>query len=136
MSLKISLKPHERLIIAGAVIINGNTTANLIVENNVPILRKKDIMREADAASPARRIYFVVQMMYLDLENRVSYQGKYSDLVRDFLKAAPSSRLIIDEINEDVMEERYYPALKAAAKLIKLEEEILSSAIRTNVDSH
>jgi flagellar biosynthesis repressor protein FlbT len=130
MSLKISLKPHERLIIAGAAIINGNTAADLIIENNVPILRKKDILREEAATSPARRIYFIVQMMYLDLENRIAYQGKYWDLVRDFINAAPSSLPLINEINGDVMKERYYPALKAAARLIKLEENILSAGER------
>jgi len=126
MSLKITLKPHEKLILAGAAITNGNTTANLIIENNVPILRKKDILKEEDASSPARRIYFVIQLIYLDHENRATYQGKYWDFIRDFVHAAPSSQALINEINDHVMGGKYYPALKAAARLIKYEESILS----------
>jgi flagellar biosynthesis repressor protein FlbT len=125
MPLKITLKPHERLILAGAAITNGNATANLIIENSVPILRKKDILKEQDATSPARRIYFVIQLMYLDMENRVSYQGKFWDLVREFVHAAPSSRALINEINRHVMVERHYAALKAAQKLVKYEDSIL-----------
>ena len=37
MALKISLKPNESLIIGGAVITNGNSKSDLIVENNVPV---------------------------------------------------------------------------------------------------
>jgi len=125
MSLKISLKPHERLIIAGAAITNGNIPADLIIENKVPILRKKDILKEEDASSPARRIYFVIQLMYLDHENKTVYQGKYWDLIRDFLHAAPSSQDIINEINREVTEGRFYTALKATGRLIKHEESIL-----------
>jgi flagellar biosynthesis repressor protein FlbT len=132
MPLKITLKPHERLILAGAAITNGNTTANLIIENNVPILRKKDILKEEDASSPARRIYFVIQLMYLDHENSISYQGRYWDLVRDFLRAAPSSLALINEINGLVIEEKYYAGLKATSRLIKHEECILSSGSKKN----
>jgi flagellar protein FlbT len=126
MPLKITLKPHERLILAGAAITNGDSTANLIIENSVPILRKKDILKEQEADSPAKRIYFVIQLMYLDRENRVPYQGRYWDLVRDFLNASPSSLTLINEINGHVMGEQYYPALKTAKKLIKHEEWVLS----------
>jgi flagellar biosynthesis repressor protein FlbT len=125
MPLKITLKPHEKLILAGAAITNGASTANLTIENNVPILRKKDILREEDATSPARRIYFTIQMMYLDQENRIAYQGRYWDFIRDFVKAAPSSGSLIAEINNHVLANNYYGALKATTKLIKHEEKIL-----------
>jgi len=43
MSLKITLKPYEKFIIGGAVIINGEAKSTFVVENDVPILRQKDI---------------------------------------------------------------------------------------------
>jgi len=125
MSLKLTLKPHEKMIIAGAAITNGGSTAELIIENNVPILRKKDIMKEQDAVSPAKRIYFIVQLMYLDMENRISYQGRYWDLVRNFLDAAPSSQALMNELNEFVLAGNYYAALKSARRLMRHEENIL-----------
>jgi alpha-D-ribose 1-methylphosphonate 5-triphosphate synthase subunit PhnH len=66
MALKIQLKPHERVVIAGASICNGPTAASFLVENNAPILREKDILKEKEALSPAQKIYFVIQVMYLD----------------------------------------------------------------------
>jgi len=126
MPLKITLKPHERMILAGAAITNGNTTANLIIENRVPILRKTDVMREENASTPARRIYFVIQLMYLDPENRISYQGRYDEFVQAFVSAVPSSRTLIDEIHGHVNNEQYYVALKTTQKLIKYEAQILA----------
>jgi flagellar biosynthesis repressor protein FlbT len=66
VALKITLKPHERLIIGGAVIANGSTGTHVVIENNVPILRQKDIMSLKDTDSPCRRIHFAIQLMYVD----------------------------------------------------------------------
>jgi flagellar biosynthesis repressor protein FlbT len=128
MALKITLKPHERLIIAGAAISNGHSTANLLIENNVPILREKDILREKNAASPAQKIYFIIQIMYLDQDDLAAHHKLYWDLVRSFIKAAPSSLRLIDEISEHILGSRYYKALKVARKLIDYEKSILSGS--------
>jgi flagellar biosynthesis repressor protein FlbT len=128
MALKIMLKPYERMIIAGAAFTNGNVTANLIIENTVPLLREKDILKEKDAISPAKRIYFTVQMMYLDQENLPTHHKLYWDQVRAFIKAAPSALRLIDEISEYILGAHYYKALKAARKLIDYEQSIVSRA--------
>jgi flagellar protein FlbT len=39
MSLKLTLKPGERVILAGAVITNGSSVAHLQIENQVTLLR-------------------------------------------------------------------------------------------------
>jgi flagellar protein FlbT len=126
MALKITLKPNERVIIAGAAIRNGPSAASLLVENNVPILRGKDILKEKDSLSPAQKIYFIIQIMYLDQENLPAHHKLYWDLVRSFIKAAPSSLRLIDEISEHILGSRYYKALKTARKLIDYEKSILS----------
>jgi flagellar protein FlbT len=66
MALKISLKPDERIIIGGAVVQNGGARSDFVIENSVPVLREKDIMGLSDANSPCRRIYFAIQLMYVD----------------------------------------------------------------------
>ncbi len=124
MPLKISLKPNEKIVISGAVITNGGSATNLLIENNVPILREKDILIEAMANSPARRIYFTVQLMYIDRDNLMNYHAAYWRLVRDFVNAAPGSLKIIDAMNEYIIGERYYQALKQARKLIEYEKAI------------
>jgi len=123
MPLKISLKPHERMIIDGAVIRNGDSRSSLYIENNVPVLRHKDIMSEEDAESPASRIYFTIQLMYIDESNLVTYHRWYWKLIKAFLQAAPSRLPLIDVINEHILNHEYYQALKLAKDLIEFEKE-------------
>ena len=130
MALKLTLKPNERMIIGGAVVANGGKTAcNLIVENKTPILRQKDIMNEENANSPCRRIYFAVQLMYIDRENESIHQNAYWKLVRQLLDAVPGLTGTIDQINEHILNGEYYLALKLASELIDYEQEVISSVI-------
>ena len=127
MSLKISLKPQEKMILGGAVITNGNNMGcHLIIENKVPILREKDILNENDANSPCRQLYFIIQLMYIDEENLDLHQKKYWTMVKKLVKAAPSTVGMIDQINEEIVSGRYYQALKLSQKLIEYEQEIIS----------
>ncbi len=128
MGLKISLKPHERLIIGGAVICNGTTKSDLVIENNVPILREKDILGAKDADSPCKRIYLAIQLMYIDEKDLSDHHKAYWDLVKDVLQAAPSRREIISQISEHILHARYYQALKLTKKLIEYEQEVLNHA--------
>ncbi|BBO79787.1 flagellar FlbT [Desulfosarcina ovata subsp. sediminis] len=125
MGLKITLKPGERMIIDGAVITNGDAKSMFIVENRVPILRQKDIIKEEAANSPARRIYFVIQLMYIDQEQHAQYHPRYWELVKEFVQAAPSSTKLVNEISEQILKDQYYQALKLTQKLIRYETEIL-----------
>ena len=127
MALRITLKPQEKMILGGAVITNGNGfRCNLIVENKVPILREKDILSESDANSLCRQLYFVIQLMYIDEENLDAHQKNYWELVKDLIKAAPSSTYLIDQINERILGGRYYQALKLGQKLIDYEQEVIN----------
>lgn len=128
MSLKITLKNNERLVIGGAVIRNGGKGCVLFIENTVPILREKDILGEKDANTPCRRVYFTIQLMYIDEPNVPSYVKAYSELAADILKAAPSTRDYIEQLNERIEGGNYYQALKIAKTLIEYEEELLKNA--------
>jgi len=127
MALKITLKPNEKMVVAGAVITNGNTkNTDLIIENNVPILRQKDILSDKDATSSCRRIYFLIQLMYIDQENLSTHQQTYWKLVRELLDAVPRLTGHIDQINENILGGNCYRALKLASELIDYEQEILN----------
>jgi len=129
MALKITLKPNEKMILGGAVVTSGNIkNTDLIVENNVPVLRQKDILSEKDATSPCSRIYFTIQLMYIDEENIATHQDIYWSLVRELLDAAPRLTGHIDLINEHILSGNYYGALKLAGELIHFEQEVLRYA--------
>ena len=126
MALKIALKNGERIVIGGAVISNGSgSKCELIIENNAPVLREKDILSEKDADSPCSRIYFSIQLMYIDQENLDIHSDTYWRLVKQVLKAAPSMTGRIDHISEHIVNGRFYKALKLAGNLIEYEQEVI-----------
>ncbi len=125
MSLKLTLKPGERIIVAGAVLANGPTVAHLQIENRVPLLRQKDILTEKQATTPCRKIYLVVQLMYIGEGLTAELAQIYWDLVRRVLAAAPSTKNLISEMSAYIVESSYYSALKSAKRLITYEEELI-----------
>jgi flagellar protein FlbT len=113
------------MIIGGAVVTNGDSRTQFSIENKVPLLRQKDIMSEQEANSPCRRIYFVIQLMYVDEENLMSHHQTYWHLIEDLVRAAPSVLNLVDQTSEHILFGRYYQALKLAQSLIDYEEEVI-----------
>lgn len=128
MPLKIALKAGERLIVGGAVLTNGSGSCELVVENDVPVLRGREVLSLADANSPCRRIYFTVQLMYVDEANVVEHHRLYWELVRDLLAASPSLTELVGELSSLILARRYYQALKVGRRLIDQEQELMDHA--------
>ena len=126
MALKISLKPQEKLIIGGAVVKNGPGRSDFVIENVVPVLREKDILTPEKADSPCRKIYLIIQLMYVDERNLTQYHKTYWELVEEVVAAAPSQREILTEISGKILGGCYYQALKLAKKLINYEQEVMN----------
>ena len=127
MSLKVELKAGERLLIGNCVITNSDQRTKLFIDGSAPILREKDILTEQTANSPAKRIYFAIQLMYLD-NDIGKLREQYFALSNDFLKAAPSTLPIIDKVNNLILTQNLYKALRTAKKLIEYEAELLNAA--------
>lgn len=125
MALKLNLKAHERIIIGGAVITNGPAPTIVNIENNVPILREKDILTEEQADTYCKRIYLVIQLMYLGETPNVDLAKLYGELVTELLSAVPSMKELISGITGYILNGKYYQALKQAQLLIQHEEELL-----------
>ena len=129
MSLRLVLKPHERVIIGGAVVRNGPTRTQFHVENEVPLLREIDILSPGDADTPCRRVYLALQLMYVDPDRHEDHKHTYRELVDDVRTAAPSSDGLLAEIEDHVDAGRYYQALKRARALLHFEEELLTHGV-------
>ena len=125
MPLKLILKPGEKVVINQAVVLNGGDKTELILQNKASVLRERDIMTEENADSPAKRIYFVVQMMYMFSDKERQYQANFNELVTSFIEAVPSSTPIVLDIGRKVIEGNLYGAMKACKKLMRYEEEVL-----------
>ena len=130
MALKVELKPGERIILGECVITNDDQRTRLLIEGQVPILREKDILTPHTADTPAKRIYLAVQLMYTSRDPR-AHHDVYFALMRDVMKAAPSTWPLIESINNHILTGEMYKALKDARKLIEYEEELVNDAKRS-----
>ena len=125
MSLKVELKPHERVIIGNCVITNTDQRARLLIDgDNIPILLEKDILTPETADTPAKLIYLAVQLMYISPDAQASH-GTYFNLIRDLVTAVPSAWPLIEGINNQILSGDLYQALKEAKKLVAYEKQLL-----------
>ena len=122
MSLKVELKPGERLIIGNCVITNSDQRTRLTIDGKLPILREKDILTPAKADTNAKLIYLAVQLMYLEGSFQVS-GTEYFSLVNAMAVGVPKSIPLLDEINNEILTNNLYKALKVSKKLIQFERE-------------
>ncbi len=134
MPLKITLKPREIILLGGALLKNGEHLTQFTIENEVPILRQKDILSERQADTICKKIYYVVQLMYFEPANLSSHHKTFWELVRMLSAAVPSVTPLIDEIGELILEDRYYQALKATRKLIAYEDELIRNTHERSQD--
>lgn len=128
MPLKIQLKPKERIIINGAVVEgNPDSRTEIIILNNASVMRQKHIMQEEEANTPAKRLYFTLQMLYIDSENHDKYKQLYEGFHGDLERTVtlPVLKQSLQLIKDAVTESRFYDAMKVCRDLVSAEEEIL-----------
>lgn len=128
MPLKVNIKPGEKFVVNGAVMVAGNKGASLVLQNEATLLLGKDIMQEDEADTPAKRIYFTILLMYLDDDGRSDYYPTFMKLVEDFMEATTFGevRRTLLHIVQDVNAQRYYRALKTCKALISYETQVLA----------
>jgi len=127
MPLKIELKPKERLIIGNALVTNDTDRARIFIEGDVPILREKYVLTRDEATTPCKKVYYVIQEMYLDREPQ-KFHEEYFSRINEIIGAAPSLIPYFDQINKNILENDYYSALKNAMILIGKEKDLLKMA--------
>ncbi len=126
MPLVLKLAPHEKIIVNGVVIENGEDHAKLVIHNRGTILRGKDAVLFEEADTPARRAFYAVQCLYLFPEERAVYLPTAESFLTDIASAAPSLAPLVEDIRQNLGEDDVYRALKLGKKLIAREQEILA----------
>lgn len=130
MALKISLKPGEKFVVNGAVIVNGDRRTSFIIKNKVSILRSRDIMTEDEVNTPCKRIYFPIMLSYLDQEGIAEYYEEFVQRMNDVMAVIENAeiKLLCVEISLAMMRQNYYRALTHCRKLLEYEATLLESA--------
>ena len=132
MPLRLTLRPHEKLFLNGAVIVNGETKAELVLLNDAAVLREKEILTEEAADTACKRVYFLVQLVYIDQPNMADYLRGLSQLSLEVAEMLPDARPHLEQIQELVAKGEYYQAMKAARKLISIEKELLGNGTESD----
>ena len=129
MPLKLTLKPREKFVVNGGVLVNGDRRSDLIVENQVSLLRERDVLKPDEADTPMKRIYFTIMMMYLDGGLEGEYYGQFTDLMTDFMCAVTTKEVVekCHRILDDVHEQRFYTAMMMSKSLLPFEKERLEN---------
>lgn len=123
MPLRIKLPSKEKIIINGAVIENAGEQTTLIIHNRVDLLRRKEVLNEEQANTPARHVYYSLQCAYLFEDNRDSYLEHFNQFLKEYIQAAPSAQSIADAIQVEIDKENFYQALRVAHELMEHEAE-------------
>ena len=129
MPLKLTLKPNEKVLIGTAVLTNAGSKAEIIIQNNVPVLREKDIITEENADTIGKKVYFIVLNMYVDAKNESEYHTIYFKLINELMDIAPNTEILalIMEISQKILEGEHYIALKVCKKLLNYELELMAN---------
>ena len=93
MTLRISLKAGEQVIVNGAV-LRAMSRTSLCIESRAAILRGRDLMDAADATTPARRLYHACITAYVDRDSGISHQDAIVAALGDVVAAMPSPQAL------------------------------------------
>ncbi|PCJ42412.1 MAG: flagellar biosynthesis repressor FlbT [Alphaproteobacteria bacterium] len=123
MALKISLKPGEKIVVNGAVIVNGDRRSTMILQNRASLLREKDILLAEDVDTPIKHIYFPIMLMYMDEKGFNKYHEQYVLRMTELLSVIedPVAKTLCVAISKDVMDGEYYKALLKCKKMFEYE---------------
>ncbi len=125
-TLKISLKPNEKIYINGAVIrVDRKVTVELM--NDVQFLLENHVIQADDASTPLKQLYFILQVMLMNpagaAEARAMFRRSLPLLLASFEDEQISGAL--KQIDRMVGEDHIYEALKAIRALYPLERRAL-----------
>jgi flagellar protein FlbT len=117
MTLRIELKPFEKVFIGDAVLTNSDQRTMFIIDGRTPVLRAKDAIAPETAKTPAEKLYVCIQNMFL-LRDHKSQQGTYLALAAETIAQNPHAYPLLSEVDRFVTSAEYYKSLKTLRKLI------------------
>jgi len=130
MTLRISLRDGEKVVINGAV-IRSSGRSDLAIESKVTILRGREIMTPAEASTPARALYFHTMMAYLDPDGIAGHHAAILATIPAVASLAlgESGRQAIAKFATRAAAADYYRALGECRVLMRVEEEALAQSV-------
>lgn len=131
--LVLKLAPHERVLINGAVVENGDKRSRLtIMTPNANILRLRDAIHPGEVNTPVRRVCYIAQLV---LSGDAAPDEAKSQMMRGVEQLSQAltdhdSRSQLAAATEALLDDQFYQALKALRSLLPREARLLATAPR------
>ncbi|TVP71480.1 MAG: flagellar biosynthesis repressor FlbT [Rhodobacteraceae bacterium] len=128
--LVIRLAPHERVLLNGAVIENGDRRTSLSIRTpNANVLRLKDAIHPEQANTPVKRTCYLVQLV---LSGDTHPDEVKAPLLRSIEQLSQvftdlDSRRLLDTASQAVIDGEYYQTLKALRLLLPREARLFAA---------
>jgi flagellar biosynthesis repressor protein FlbT len=128
--LVLKLGPHERVLINGAVVENGDRRSKLaIMTPNAHILRLRDAIHPEEVNTPVRRVCYIAQLV---LSGDADPAEARLQLLRGIEQLSQvltdhDSRSQLNLATSAVLEENHYMALRALRSLLPREERLFAA---------
>jgi len=128
--LVLKLGPHERVLINGAVIENGEKRSRLaIMTPNANILRLRDAIHPEEVNTPVRRVCYIAQLV---LSGDADAEEAKLQLLRGIEQLSQvltdyDSRTQLTIASRAAMENQHYQVLKALRSLLPREERLFAA---------
>jgi flagellar biosynthesis repressor protein FlbT len=128
-TLKITLKPNEKIYVNGAVIRTDRKVA-LEFLNDVDFLLEAHVMQPEDANTPLRQLYFIIQVMLMTPGDASSARELFRKSLPMMLACFADQRILsaLKHVDRLVAEGQVFEALKLLRGFFELEAEILGDA--------
>ena len=127
-TLKISLKPNEKIYINGAVIrVDRKVTLELL--NDVQFLLESHVLQAEQASTPLKQLYFIVQVMLMNPQDAMPARDLFRKSLPLLLATFTNEqiRTTLKQVDRLVGEDKVYEALKAIRSLYSFEGQALAS---------
>ena len=121
-TLKISLRPGEKIYINGAVIrVDRKVTLELL--NDVQFLLESHVLQLEEASTPLRQLYFILQVMLMNPTGAHQAYEMFRKTLPLMIASFEDERICatLKNIDRMVGEDHVYEALKAIRSLYPLE---------------
>lgn len=128
--LVLKLGPHERFLLNGAVVENGDRRSRLsIMTPNANILRLRDALHPEEAKTPVRRVCYIVQLV---LSGDADPQEAHFQLLRGIEQLSqvltdPDSRNLLSAASSALLNRQHYQVLRALRALLPREDRLLAA---------
>ena len=129
--LVLKLGPHERVLINGAVVENGERRSRIsIMTPNANILRLRDAIHPEEVNTPVRRVCYIAQLV---LSGDADPSEAKIQLLRGIEQLSQvltdmDSRSLLAAATDAVLDKQFYQTLKALRGLLPREERLMAAS--------